>query len=128
MSSRELPPPSDGPAQLFLTRSERAEETSTLLEAAVAATTSGARRAALEQVVRLNLDLVSALTMAVAKRYRATTLDTDALLDHVHAIYTEAVLGLERAPSSDLVVWLTPIVRHAVMDFVRRSTHAQQPA
>lgn len=113
------PPPPPGDLPLFLTRRQRATRTELLLQAAAVATTLDERRVALEEVAALNFDVVEAVTMAVARRYRGTPVDVQALSERVRAATTEAILALDGPPPLDLVVWLTPIVRNAVVDFVR---------
>ena len=103
----------------FMSRVERARRTRELLEAAAAASTLDQRHDLLTELAALNLDLVSAVTLATAKRYRGTPLDHEALLAHVTAVYTAHVLALESVPDRDFVIWATPIVRGAIVEFVR---------
>ena len=119
MSTDKRPTPPNGPPAPVLNRADRARRTQALLDAATVAVTPEERRARLGEVAALNLDLISAVTMASAKRYRGTPLDRDALLTHVTAVYTEAVLALELPLERDFVVWATPVVRSAIVSFVR---------
>ena len=109
----------EGPPEPFLSRAERSRRTQELLEAAAAASSCAERRRRLAEAAALNVDVITALTTAMAKRYRGTQPDLDALLRHVRGTYTESVLALEGPPERDFVVWVTPIVRAAVVDFVR---------
>ena len=108
-----------GPPEGFLSRAERSRRTQELLEAAAAAPTCAERRRRLTEVAELNVEVITALAAAMAKRYRGTPPDLDALLRHVRGAYAESVLALEGPPERDFVVWVTPIVRAAVVDFVR---------
>lgn len=125
MSATGQPPPGDL-SLVILTRSQRTARTEALLEAAAVAATAQARRAALEEVAALNLDVVKAVTLSVGRRYRGSPVNLEALSDRVQEVATEAILALDGPPPYDLVVWLTPIVRNAVVEFVRQAADVRQ--
>lgn len=119
MTTNDGPSGPNGPPAHFLSRAARARLTQELLAAAADAPTASERQRRLAAVAALNVDVVTALTTAMAKRYRGTPMDLDALLGHVRSAYTSSVLALEAPPDRDFIVWVTPLVRAAVIDFVR---------
>lgn len=119
MTNNDRPAGSTRPPGQFLSRAERARRTQELLDAAAAASTGAERRRMLAQVAALNLDVVTALATAMARRYPRTPIDREALLRHVRSVYTDGVLALESPPERDFVIWVVPLVRAAVVDFMR---------
>jgi hypothetical protein len=119
VTSSDGPTDANGSSGRFLSRAECGRRTHELLDAAAAAPTRAERRRLLAQVAALNLDVVTALATAMAKRYPGTPIDRDALLRHVRSAYTDGVLALESPPDRDFVVWVAPLIRTAVVDFVR---------
>ena len=119
MSTDQRPFHPNGPPAPVLNRADRARRTEALLDAAAVAPTLTERRARLAEVAALNLDLITAITLASAKRYRGTPLDREALLAHVTTVYTESVLAIEPPLERDFVVWATPVVRSAIVGYVR---------
>jgi hypothetical protein len=124
MIDNDGPSGPEGPPGHFVSRAERSQRTRELLDAAARAASCAGRRQVLAEVAALNLDIVAALAVAMAKRYRGTPIDLDALLRHVRSAYTDHVLALETPLDRDFVVWVTPLVRAAVIEFVRLSPAA----
>lgn len=119
MTAHQGPTGPNGPPGPFLNRTERTRRTQALIDAAFSAPTLAERRDRLTELAALNLDLVSAVTLATARRYRGTPLDRDALLCHVTSVYTESILALDAPLDRDFVIWVTPVIRCAIVDFVR---------